>query len=79
MASSTSVTDRLSQDFQEGARRTLPEQEMPFSPITNERVTRIHVHTYRSKVADNFIIAAEIHIEKINTVDAHVCTRKEGS
>lgn len=52
---------------------------MPFSPISNTRVTHIHIHTYISKVADNFIIAAEIHLEKINTVDAHICIRKEGS
>lgn len=50
--------------FRRGPRRTLPEQEMPFSPISNERVTCIHIHTYISKVADDFIIAAEIHIEQ---------------
>ena len=38
-----------------GPRRTLPEQEMPFGPISNKRVTRIHIHAYISKVADDFI------------------------
>ena len=41
--------------FRRGLKRILPEQEMPFSPISSERVTCIHIHTYISRVADNFI------------------------
>ena len=43
MASFTGVIDGLLQDIQErGPKGTLPEQEMPFSLISNERVTFTH-------------------------------------
>lgn len=56
--------------FRRGPARTLPEQEIPFSPISSKRVTCIHIHTYKSRVPDHFIHSSRDTYRKINTADA---------
>lgn len=70
MAPSTNGIDGLLQDIQEGAAGTVPEQEIPFSPISSKRVTCIHIHTYISRVANDFIHSSRDTYRKINTADA---------
>lgn len=54
-ASSPNVSDGLLQNIQEGVRGDVPGQEVPFSLISKERVTYIHIHTYTSRVVNDFI------------------------